>query len=66
MALGANTDEAIDFMLDIGPIARLLAEAAAEDKKEALEALREELAAHTTDEGILLDSNAWLVHASAA
>ena len=64
MALGADADSALGFLLEIGPAARALAEATAGDKERAIEALREELAAHATEQGVFLGSAAWLVQAS--
>ena len=63
MSLGTSVEEALEFLLEIGPTARALAESTTGDKKKAVEALHQELAAHATEEGIFLGSAAWLVEA---
>ena len=66
LILGNDVEEAFQFLLEIGPTARALAEAASGDREAALGALRQMLEAHASGGDICLDSAAWLVHARPA
>ena len=66
LVLGANVEEAFQFLLEIGPTARALAEAASGDKEAALQALKHMLEAHASGINVCLDSAAWLVSARPA
>jgi SAM-dependent methyltransferase len=58
-----NIDEAVDFTLEIGPVAILLREADADVRARAIQAMREALVPYTNQDGIRLDGAAWIVSA---
>jgi len=61
----ANTlDDAMRFQGEIGPVARALAELDGKQKEQALNAARDALAEHVTDDGINLGAAIWLVTAT--
>ena len=63
MYLGADTADALGFVLTLAPTQGLLAGLDAGARAGALESLRTMLAAHETGKGVLLDSRAWLITA---
>ena len=58
-----SLDEAIDFQGRVGPVARALAELEGERRQQALDAAREALSGHMTDQGLNLGAAVWLVSA---
>jgi len=58
-----NIDEAVEFTLEIGPVATPLREADAPARVRAIEAIREALIPHTNPDGIRLGGAVWLVSA---
>ena len=62
MRLGA-LDEALDFVTQIGPTSRALADAEPSIRPELTQALREALAGHDSHEGVVLEGSIWLVSA---
>jgi SAM-dependent methyltransferase len=63
MYFGTDTDDALGFARTTGPVKGLLDDLDEPAAARALEALRAELAARETPEGVLLDSRAWLITA---
>jgi SAM-dependent methyltransferase len=65
MLLGGSdgVDAAVDFILQIGPIARALSEADPSLRPAAAEAVREAVAPHATARGVELGAGVWLVTA---
>lgn len=63
--MGRTLDEALEQSLEIGPLARLLAEHDPSLKTKVAAAIREELAKRLTPEGVILSSAAWIVSATA-
>lgn len=61
----ADLDEAVDFSLDMGPLALLLADVDPEVRARIRGALREGLAPHHGPEGVKLTGATWLVEARA-
>ena len=61
--LGDDLEQAIAFQVDIGPVARALAELEGESRARALAAVREALAPHVTPTGVDLGAACWLVTA---
>jgi len=61
LAGGAALDEAIPMLLDLGPIAAVMASAADELRARVVASLREALAPHATPDGLRLRGGAWLV-----
>tara|TARA_R110000868_G_scaffold25433_8_gene99340 strand:+ start:1376 stop:2233 length:858 start_codon:yes stop_codon:yes gene_type:complete len=62
--VGVNLDEALEQSLEIGPLARLIADLDDTIKANVRQAVRGELAKHlTTDGGVMLDSATWVVKA---
>ncbi len=58
-----SLDSALGFLLEIGPTARVLAEAQGGDREAAIRALRDTLEAVSSGDGVVLDSACWLVEA---
>lgn len=58
-----SLDEAIEFQGRVGPVARAIAELEGEQRQLALDAAREALAGHVTDQGLNLGAAVWLVSA---
>ncbi|WBB59795.1 methyltransferase domain-containing protein [Streptomyces sp. WMMC500] len=65
MYVGADLDEAVDFVLNRQSLREPMAELDAATTAKATEELREALASYVTPEGVLLRSPAWLVTAHA-
>ena len=63
--MGRTLDEALEQTLEIGPLARLLAEHDPALRKKVSGVVREELAKRLTPEGVILSSAAWIVSADA-
>ncbi len=61
---GGAVDEAVDFLLRIGPAARALAGVEGETREAAVAAMRRALAAHETAEGVRLGAAIWSVRAA--
>lgn len=61
--VGADADEALRFLSGTGAAKGMLGGLADADRAEALERLRAVIAAHSSAEGILFDSSAWLITA---
>ncbi len=62
--VGVNLDEALEQSLEIGPLARLIADLDDTIKANVRQAVREELAKHLTPDGsVMLDSATWVVMA---
>jgi SAM-dependent methyltransferase len=60
---GANTEDAFGFVCGTGIAKGLLRDLDDAGRTEALQRLRATMAAHATVEGVLFDSNAWLITA---
>jgi SAM-dependent methyltransferase len=59
---GATTiDEAADFVMEIGPVARLLVDASADVRARVVEELRAALAPYATRGGFSMNGSAWIV-----
>lgn len=59
---GATTvNEAVDFVMEIGPIARLLGDASADVRARVVEELRTTLAPYATQGGVSMSGAAWIV-----
>ncbi len=67
VAGGTGLDEAVEFLTQMGPTARALAEAnAGEDvKAQVMGDLREALAPYETEDGVVMQSGTWIVSARA-
>jgi len=63
MSLGRDVEEALDFLLEVGPASRALAEATEEEKQAAMGSLRHALREHEGEAGVELEAAAWLVSA---
>ncbi|MBI5504213.1 MAG: class I SAM-dependent methyltransferase [Deltaproteobacteria bacterium] len=62
---GADLDEAVNFVLELGPVERALGEAPPATREAVAHDIREALAAHQgPDGGIRMASSAWIVTAS--
>jgi SAM-dependent methyltransferase len=61
--LGGSLADAVDYLLQIGPTARLLADATPEQKSAVAAALSTALAPHLTPDGVAFQGAAWLVTA---
>ncbi len=66
LAIGDTSDieQAIDFYVKVGPLARVIAELEEPKRTDALNAVREILQPHMTDQGLRLKSACWLVKAT--
>lgn len=63
---GARTiDEAVEFSLEIGPIARLLSDADTDVRTRVAQAVREALTPYVSQRGVSLHGAAWIVRARA-
>ena len=62
---GGTLDEAVEFLLQIGPAAMALREASAEKQAAATLAIREALVPYQTSDGVRMDAAVWIVTASA-
>ena len=60
---GADTDDAFDFAQSIGIVRGLLDDLDGERRARALDELRDALAAHEADEGVVFDSRVWVITA---
>jgi SAM-dependent methyltransferase len=63
VVFGADADEAFDFVSTLDLARRMLEGFDGPSRRAALGRLRDVLAAHATDEGVLFGSGAWLVSA---
>ncbi len=61
--LGGGVEEAMEFMSEIGPMARALVELEGETREAALSAVRRALQENMTADGLSLGAAAWLVSA---
>ncbi len=61
--LGANVDDAFAFAQTMGMVLGLIHDLDEPTRRQALERLRDALAAYETEEGVLLGASAWLVTA---
>jgi SAM-dependent methyltransferase len=61
--MGTDVDHAVEMARDISTVRNLLEELDADGKAQALDALRDAMAAHDTGDGVVLDSHAWVVTA---
>ncbi|MQA84308.1 MAG: methyltransferase domain-containing protein [Streptosporangiales bacterium] len=61
--LGSDVEDVIDFAQDLGLVRDLLADVDTATKSRALDGMRDALAPHHTEDGILLGAAAWLVTA---
>jgi hypothetical protein len=61
---GATTvEEAVDFVMEIGPIARLLVNTSADVRARVVEELHVALAPYATPGGVSMNGGAWIVYA---
>ena len=58
-----NLEEALDFLLRLGPIGAALAKAPADTQAQVLDALREFFAPHLRDGGLIMPGAIWIVSA---
>lgn len=65
LTLGANIDEAIAHIAEIGPVSRMLADASPEQRSIALAALRDALAGRVRTSPFALGGAVWIVRAEA-
>jgi SAM-dependent methyltransferase len=65
LAIGGEgtLDDALAFLLEVGPAAAALREKSAEDRRAALAALRHALRRYSTPKGVVMDAAAWIVTA---
>lgn len=63
LRLAGDLDEALEFQMEIGPLARVMAELDGETRSAALDAARSALAAHMGDDGLRLGAACWIVTA---
>jgi SAM-dependent methyltransferase len=63
---GGSLDDAVTFLLEIGPAAAALREAGPGERRDAATAIRETLRAHATASGVVMDAAAWIVSAQNA
>lgn len=59
----ATVDEAVEFVMEIGPIARLLGDASADARARVVEELCIALAPYAAREGVSMNGAAWVVYA---
>ncbi|MBL8647089.1 MAG: class I SAM-dependent methyltransferase [Sphingosinicella sp.] len=57
----AALDDALDYMMQIGPVPRLLADKPVDLREKAMAAVREALASRLDDTGVVIDGAAWVV-----
>ena len=61
---GATTlDEAVEFSVEIGPVARLLADVDAAIRPRVVQSVREALTPYTSAKGVSVPSAVWIVQA---
>jgi len=60
---GGDVDQAVDFLLQMGPAAAALREAGGEARPAVARAVSEAIRPYTTNEGVCMDAAAWLVSA---
>jgi SAM-dependent methyltransferase len=65
LRLGANLDEAVAHVAEIGPVSRMLADASPEQRSVALAALHDALAGHARKSPFSLGGAVWIVSAEA-
>lgn len=65
LTLGRETDEALHFTMEIGPVSRLIAEQPADQKPIVRDAVRASLENIRTPDGIALSAACWIVSAKA-
>jgi len=63
MKFGADTEDAFGFVRTLGTVQGLTQDLEDVTKARALDAVHDMLAAHATDDGVLLGSSAWLITA---
>ncbi len=63
MGGAATVDEAVDFLMEIGPITRLLADSGADVRGRVAEELRAALIPYATNRGVNMSGAAWIVYA---
>lgn len=63
--VGDDLDQALEFLQQVGPLSRALAELEGDAATRALTAAREALASHLTPAGLDLGAACWIVHARA-
>jgi SAM-dependent methyltransferase len=62
MGGAATVDEAVDFLMEIGPIARLLGDASADARARVVEELHTALASYAANGGVSMSGAAWIVY----
>lgn len=65
IAAGASLDQAVDFMLQMGPTAQMMRDADPKLVDNVRSSVREALAPYATNGGLVMPSAAWIVTASA-
>ena len=66
LRLGGSVEEALEYLLEIGPLAEPMRQASGDRRQQALDALIEVLSQHQDDEGrVHLDGAFWIVTATA-
>ena len=63
MGGAATVDEAVEFSFEIGPVARLLADADTATRTRAARSIHEALTPYARSEGIQLPATVWIVQA---
>ena len=66
LMIGESVDEAVEFQIALGPAGEIFREAgdeAVQKRDEILGALKSELKAYETPDGIVLDSSSWVIRA---
>lgn len=63
IAAGASYEDAVDFLLQLGPMAAVLRDASESDRVRVTSAVRETLAPHVAGGDLKLGSSTWLVRA---
>jgi SAM-dependent methyltransferase len=58
---GFTLDDALDYMMQIGPVPRLLADKPEDMRAKAIAAVREALASRLGEAGVVIDGAAWVV-----
>lgn len=56
-------DEAVDSAVELGPLRRLLADVSQDVRARAVDAVRDALAKHLTQDGVALPAACWLIRA---
>ncbi len=65
IAAGASLDQAVDFLLQMGPTAQMLRDTDPKLLDTVRSSIREALAPYATDRGLIMPSAAWIVTAAA-